>query len=65
VAERFPEVCHEELRFLEEVLGTRVERQSHIISGCNSCEYTVSTSGEPVQLTRAPRAPDSLSEEQG
>lgn len=61
VAARFPEVCHEELRFLEAVLGARVERQSHIVSGCNSCDYTVSPSSEPVQLTRAPGSP---SEEQ-
>ena len=66
VAERFPEVCHEELRFLEDVLGTRVERQSHIVSGCNSCEYTVSSSGEPVQLTRAPTpTPEAPSQERG
>lgn len=51
VAARFPEVCHEELRFLEEVLGARVERRQHIASGCNACEYTVGAA-EPVQLTR-------------
>ncbi|HXV87038.1 MAG TPA: HTH domain-containing protein [Gemmatimonadales bacterium] len=41
VAARFPEVCHEELRFLEQVLGARVSRERHIVSGCNSCEYAV------------------------
>lgn len=41
VAARFPEVCHAEMRFLEEVLGASVERKQHILSGCNSCEYTV------------------------
>lgn len=55
VAARFPEVCHEELRFLEAVLRTPVERQKHIASGCNSCDYTVRASGEPVQLTRRER----------
>lgn len=63
VAERFPEVCHEELRFLEEVLGARVERQRHIVSGCNACEYTVSVSDEPIHLTRAPRTPGSPPQE--
>lgn len=42
VAERFPEVCHEELEFLKQVLGRDVERRSHIVAGCNACEYSVS-----------------------
>ncbi|HEX9581984.1 MAG TPA: HTH domain-containing protein [Gemmatimonadales bacterium] len=42
VAERFPEICNEELRFLEEVLGAQVSRERHIVSGCNACEYAVS-----------------------
>lgn len=41
VAERFPEVCHEELQFLKQVLGRDVERRSHIVAGCNACEYSV------------------------
>ena len=41
VAERFPEVCAAEERFLREVLGAQVERRSHIPSGCNACEYTI------------------------
>ena len=41
MAERFPEVCQEELEFLKRVLGTAVERKSHIVAGCNACEYTV------------------------
>lgn len=41
VAERFPEVCHEELQFLKRVLGREVERKSHIVAGCNACEYSV------------------------
>ena len=39
VAERFPEVCDSELQFLQDLLGPGVERQQHIVSGCNSCEY--------------------------
>jgi DeoR family suf operon transcriptional repressor len=41
IAERFPEVCAAEAQFLEEVLGAEVEREQHILSGCNACQYTV------------------------
>ena len=47
VAERFPEVCAAEQRFLQAVLGTTVERRTHITSGCNACEYAVSVGAEP------------------
>jgi DeoR family suf operon transcriptional repressor len=40
-----PEVCDTELRFLEDALGARVERQTHIMSGCNACEYTIEFRG--------------------
>jgi DeoR family suf operon transcriptional repressor len=52
VASRFPEVCHEELEFLKQVLGREVERKSHIVAGCNACEYSVGL----VQLADAGRA---------
>ena len=41
VAERFPEVCAAEEKFLQHVLGADVERRSHIASGCNACEYAI------------------------
>ena len=41
VAERFPEICAAEARYLAEVLGAEVERTSHILSGCPACEYKV------------------------
>ena len=41
VAERFPEICAAEARFLSAVLGAEVQRQEHILSGCNACEYRV------------------------
>jgi DeoR family suf operon transcriptional repressor len=41
VAERFPEVCEAERRFLSATLGAAVERRSHIVSGCGACRYTV------------------------
>jgi DeoR family suf operon transcriptional repressor len=47
VAEKFPEVCHEELRFLEQVLGAQVSRERHIVNGCNACEYAVSFGERP------------------
>jgi DeoR family transcriptional regulator, suf operon transcriptional repressor len=41
VAERFPEICAAEARFLAAVLGAEVDRQQHILSGCSACEYRV------------------------
>lgn len=41
VAERFPEVCEAEQRFLARTLDATVERQSHILSGCGACQYNV------------------------
>lgn len=41
VVERFPEICAVEARFLETVLGAEVERQAHIVRGCNACEYAI------------------------
>lgn len=41
VAERFPEVCAAEERFLASVLGGTVERRSHMLQGCGGCEYKV------------------------
>src|SRR5947208_3396729 len=45
VAERFPEVCAAEERFLEEALGAAVERRTHIVHGCNACEYQITFHG--------------------
>ena len=47
VANCLPEVCDTELRFLEEVLDAQVERRTHIMSGCNACEYAVDFAGAP------------------
>ena len=43
VAERYPEICDAETEFFELMLGGRVERQAHILKGCNACEYTITT----------------------
>lgn len=51
VAERYPEVCAAEEKFLQVVLAATVERQAHIVSGCNACEYAITfdpTPGAPV-----------------
>jgi len=41
LAERFPEVCAAEERFLEEVLAAAVQREAHMLDGCTACEYRV------------------------
>ena len=41
VAEKFPEVCVAEEKFLAEFLGAVVERRKHIASGSSCCEYCV------------------------
>jgi DeoR family transcriptional regulator, suf operon transcriptional repressor len=54
VAERFPELCAAEVRFLEGALGARVDRRSHILSGCGACEYHVrfAPSGRTAEESR-------------
>ncbi len=41
VAQRFPEICAAEARFLADVLKAEVARREHILSGCTACEYHV------------------------
>lgn len=41
IAERFPEVCAAEERFIADLLGTPVTRQAQITKGANCCEYCV------------------------
>jgi DeoR family suf operon transcriptional repressor len=41
VVDQFPEVCAVEQKFLNEVLGADVQREAHIVRGCNACEYVV------------------------
>jgi len=41
VVARFPEICAVEESFLKDVLGAEVEREAHIVHGCNSCEYAI------------------------
>ncbi len=57
VAEKYPEVCAAERRFLTEVLAAQVERRTHITEGSNACEYTITpdaaagAAGERQELT--------------
>jgi len=53
VAERFPEICEAETKFLHEVLAAAVEREAHILRGCTACEYKVRfpETGELTDLT--------------
>ena len=54
VAERFPEICEAEAKFLKEVLAAEVEREAHILRGCTACEYNVRfpVSVEPTEPAR-------------
>jgi DeoR family transcriptional regulator, suf operon transcriptional repressor len=54
VAARFPEVCAAEARFFAELLGADVEREAHILEGCNACEYRVHASETPSITGRWP-----------
>jgi DeoR family suf operon transcriptional repressor len=55
VAERFPEICAAEARFLAAVLGGAVQRERHILSGCHACEYRVQIE-EPSAPSRGENA---------
>jgi predicted ArsR family transcriptional regulator len=55
VVQRYPEICAIEERFLKAVLDAHVEREAHIVSGCNACEYAISFGSEtpvPIKLSR-------------
>jgi len=45
IAERFPEVCAAEERFIADLLGAPVTRQTHIAKGANCCEYCIEQPG--------------------
>lgn len=48
VAERLPEVCEAEARFFADVLAAAVEREAHIVHGCNACEYSLTFQSAPA-----------------
>ena len=41
VAQRYPEICAAEARFLTDVLAAGVERRDHIAAGSNACTYDI------------------------
>ena len=41
VAQRYPEICAAEVRFLTDVLAAGVERREHITAGSNACTYAI------------------------
>lgn len=45
VAERYPEICAAEARFLTDVLAADVERREHIVTGSDSCTYAITVNG--------------------
>ena len=50
VAERFPEICQAEERFLSAALGASVDLRAHVLDGCTACEYQVQFT-PPVPIT--------------
>ncbi len=46
IAERFPEVCAAEERFIADLLGVPVHRQAQITKGANCCEYCITREQE-------------------
>ena len=56
IAERFPEVCAAEERFIADLLGAPVTRQAHIAKGANCCEYCIAGDREPGTGDRGPTA---------
>ena len=60
VAQRFPEICAAEARFLGAALGAEVDRQGHILSGCSACEYRVRFSAANAVGGEEPRSQESV-----
>jgi DeoR family transcriptional regulator, suf operon transcriptional repressor len=60
VAQRFPEVCAAEARFLAAALGAEVDRHEHILSGCSACEYRVRFSAANASGTDEPQSQESV-----
>jgi DeoR family transcriptional regulator, suf operon transcriptional repressor len=58
VAERFPEICAAEARFLAAALGAEVDRHEHILSGCSACEYRVRFSAANPAGAEEPSRPE-------
>ncbi|MBL0939445.1 MAG: helix-turn-helix domain-containing protein [Gemmatimonadaceae bacterium] len=53
IADRFPEACAVEAKFVERLLGVQVERLAHRLGGCGRCEYRMSGHLSSVQQEQA------------
>jgi DeoR family transcriptional regulator, suf operon transcriptional repressor len=42
-----PEVCETELTFLENLIAAHAERRTHIMDGCNTCQYVIRSKSAP------------------
>jgi len=60
VAQRFPEICAAEARFLAAALGAEVDRHEHILSGCSACEYRVRFSAANASGADEPQSQESV-----
>ena len=60
VAQRFPEICAAEARFLAAALGAEVDRHEHILSGCSACEYRVRFTAADASGTSEPQSQESV-----
>ena len=60
VAQRFPEICAAEARFLAAALGAEVDRHEHILSGCSACEYRVRFTAADAPGADAPQSQESV-----
>jgi DeoR family transcriptional regulator, suf operon transcriptional repressor len=60
VAERFPEICAAEAKFLAAVLGAEVHREEHMLSGCNACEYRIHFGSTGAQSPIAPTSQEQV-----
>lgn len=59
VAERFPEICAAEERFLSAALGASLDLRAHMLDGCSACEYQVQfTAPAPIGIGRIAGGPD-------
>ena len=60
VAQRFPEICAAEARFIAAALNAEVDRHEHILSGCSACEYRVRFSAANASGAGEPQSQESV-----
>lgn len=55
VAQRYPEICAAEARFLTDVLAAGVERRESIAQGSNACTYAITVEAAGVETAPSPK----------